>query len=746
MDRSGIWVNPRLLGSFLLVGLWLAIALGAATMTGGPSLELSVERAPADLPHGDMRAFDGPAETAAAEDPAFAPDGEADREEDIAAAEAAAVEQAQAEAAAAEKAEAEAAAAVEQAQAAAAAQKAEAEAAAVEQAKVDAAAEKAAAAAGETAQAEAAAAEAAGPEPRSERSALVLSDADVERYREIFGAQQKARWKTASSLIAELEDKTLLGHVLAQRYLHPSYRSRYRELRLWLVNYGDHPGADKVYKLALTKRPRGGMLAKQPIARRGTLATLGPITSSPYRSQKRLTRAQRSRVRQLERQIRRQVGRRQLTATEKLIGGSEVQRLFDDVQIDRATANVAAGWFYFGNYDKANRLAGEAAKRSGQSAPLALWTTGLASWRLEDFSNAALHFEAYALAPDASDWTAAAGAYWAARCHEKLGNRDKAEEMLELAAENPLTFYGLLARHRLGLPHVLDFRLRRLDGARAAPLRATPAGRRALALLQLGDRRRLEKQLMALEGWDEPGTANAILAVAEEAELPALSLRLAKRLVDGGYDGWTAGRLARALYPLPPWEPRRGFTLDRALIYAVMRQESHFKRYARSRSGARGLMQLLPSTAASLVKGRRFRGRERAQLYEPALNIQLGQRYLAKLLKMSSVGGDLFRLATAYNGGPGNLRSWTRLSKAEDPLLFIESLPIRESRMYVEHVLTNLWIYRERLGQPAPSLTDVAADRWPAYQALDGKVFEEVHWGADEDDRAAGSSPWWQFW
>ncbi|MDH3911778.1 MAG: hypothetical protein OEU09_10805, partial [Rhodospirillales bacterium] len=152
MDRSGIWVNPRLLGSFLLVGLWLAIALGAATMTGGPSLELSVERAPADLPHGDTRAFDGPAETAAAEDSAFAPDGEADREEDIAAAEAAAVEQAQAEAAAAEKAEAEAAAAVEQAQAAAAAQKAEAEAAAVEQAKVDAAAEKAAAAAGETAQ------------------------------------------------------------------------------------------------------------------------------------------------------------------------------------------------------------------------------------------------------------------------------------------------------------------------------------------------------------------------------------------------------------------------------------------------------------------------------------------------------------------------------------------------------------------------------------------------------------------
>jgi hypothetical protein len=114
---------------------------------------------------------------------------------------------------------------------------------------------------------------------------------------------------------------------------------------------------------------------------------------------------------------------------------------------------------------------------------------------------------------------------------------------------------------------------------------------------------------------------------------------------------------------------------------------------------------------------------------------------------MSSVGGDLFRLATAYNGGPGNLRSWTRISKAEDPLLFIESLPIRESRMYVEHVLTNLWIYRARLGQPAPSLADVAANRWPAYAALDGKVFEAVRWTAEaKDDGAPPEDPWWRFW
>jgi soluble lytic murein transglycosylase-like protein len=723
MERSGIRVNPRALVSFALAGLWLAIALGAATVTRGPSPRPAVERPAVDLPYGDMEGFE-------ARD--FAAEETAERAEDLVAAEAEETAE-RAEDLVAVEAE-EAADRVEDLVAATQREHA---------AEEDAPGEPAS---GGTAQAEAAA-QSLGPEPRAEPDAGVLSAADVARYRRIFRAQQRGRWQTADSLIAALEDETLLGHVLAERYLHPDYVSRYAELRRWLTRYADHPVADKIYKLALKKRPRGGILPQPPVVRDGTLAKLGPITSPPYRSKKRLTRAQRTRVRQLEGRIRRQVGRRQLTATEKLIGGAEVQRLFDQVQVDRATASVAAGWFYYGNYDKAMRLADEAARRSGQEAPLALWTAGLASWRLADFAAAALHFEAYARAPEASDWTAAAGAYWAARCHEQLGRRDKAEAMLRLAAESPLTFYGLLARHRLGLPHALDFRPRPFDGARAAPLLATKAGRRALALLQLGDDRRLEQELMDLEGWEQPATGAAVLAVAEAAELPALSLRLARRLVADGADGWTARRLARALYPLPPWAPRDGFTLDRALIYAVMRQESHFKRYARSPSGARGLMQLLPSTARSLIKGQDFRGRERARLYEPALNMELGQRYLARLLEMSSVGGDLFRLATAYNGGPGNLRSWTRISKAEDPLLFIESLPIRESRMYVEHVLTNLWIYRARLGQPAPSLADVAANRWPAYAALDGKVFEAVRWTAEaKDDGAPPEDPWWRFW
>ncbi len=727
MDLSGNPPNFRVLGSLLVVGVWLAIALAAATITGNPT--------PQQLAEADAPEDGGPPESS---DHAAPP-------EDLAALETQAANDVPNEAVVpAPEVSSEAVAPTPETPGVAEVESITAEPEPAEDKAALAAAERAAPAADVAPAAEAVATADPTAEPR-ERSVQVLSEADVEGYREIFSAQGRGRWKTADALIAKLDDKRLLGHVLAQRYLHPNYRSRYNQLRRWLVSYADHPVADKIYKLALKKRPPGGILPKQPLVKRGTLSKLGPITSPPYRSTKRLTRAQRRRVRQLESRIRRQVGRRQLTASERLIAGAEVQRLFDHVQIDRAMASVAAGWFYFGNYDKAHRLAGGAALRSGPKAPLALWTSGLASWRLQDFAGAALNFEAYALSPEVRDWYAAAGAYWAARSHQKLGNRDKMEEMLRLAAVHSRSFYGLLARHRLGQSPGFRFGTWALDEQLAAPLLDRPEGMRALALLQLGDQRRLEKELMALEGWEAPEMAKAILAIAERARLPSLSLRVAKRLVDGGYDGWREAELDQALYPVPPWQPKTGFKIDRALIYAVTRQESHFKRYARSRIGARGLMQLLPSTASALIKGRSFRGSKRSQLYDPELNMELGQRYLARLMRMRSVGKDLFRVTTAYNGGPGNLRSWTRRAKAEDPLLFIESLPLRESRMYVEHVLTNLWIYRARLGQPAPSLAAIAADQWPAYEALDGKVFEEVHWGAEEDDVEDATS-WWPFW
>ena len=85
-------------------------------------------------------------------------------------------------------------------------------------------------------------------------------------------------------------------------------------------------------------------------------------------------------------------------------------------------------------------------------------------------------------------------------------------------------------------------------------------------------------------------------------------------------------------------------------------------------------------------------------------------------------------MAAAYNGGPGNLAKWKRrtLPYSKDPLMFIESIPARETRDFVERVLSNLWMYRERLGQATPSLDAIAAGELPLYKALDPSQIAEA--------------------
>jgi soluble lytic murein transglycosylase-like protein len=76
--------------------------------------------------------------------------------------------------------------------------------------------------------------------------------------------------------------------------------------------------------------------------------------------------------------------------------------------------------------------------------------------------------------------------------------------------------------------------------------------------------------------------------------------------------------------------------------------------------------------------------------------------------------GDLIKLLVSYNGGPGNLQKWFReVDHKNDPLLFIESLPARETRGYVERVVANYWIYQDRLGEKKTTLDQLARGEWP---------------------------------
>lgn len=549
-----------------------------------------------------------------------------------------------------------------------------------------------------------------------------LSAADVRRYQNIFAMQIDGHWERADRLIGQLEDELLHGHVLAQRYLHPTrYRSRYQELALWLERYSDHPDADRIYRLALKRKPNNVASPHRPTSGENSLAAEPPLdVVHPYWSKKKLTRSERRQVRRLKRQIGRNLRRIYLTKTERLLEQPKVRRLFDRFELDEAYSQVAAGWLYYGNVDKAFRLASEVAERSGGVIPISHWTAGLAAWRLGQTRTAARHFEQLASSEIASSWNRSAGAYWAARAHQRSPHLAEAHRWLTVAAGFPSTFYGLLAKRRLNLHLELTFEAPSLNASEFDQLLAAPEGARAVALIQVGQKDLAKRELMALTDWKEPGTTRAILALTQSAGLPRLGWEISQRLLSDQSIGWSEQDLGAVMYPVPPWRPQGGFLLDRALIYAFMRQESSFDPRAKSPAGARGLMQLMPRTARSLDKNHHFRGRQRDLLFDPLLNMALGQRYLKQLLSSRRVDRDVLRLAVAYNAGPGNLGKWDRRMNYDgDPLLFIESLPKLETRLFLERVLTNLWVYRLRLGQPTPSLNALASGQWPAYEALD---------------------------
>jgi len=545
----------------------------------------------------------------------------------------------------------------------------------------------------------------------------VLSDADIDRYRTIFALQEDGRWSEAQSLVTRLQNRRLMGHVLAQKYLHPTkYRSNFSELRAWMAKYADHPQARQIHRLAVLRQPKGAQAARRPIVK--PLRPQATAAQKASESRPRYARASTEHGRRLQSNIRSRIGRGWPSGALELLAQPSTGGLLTREQISQALRDVARAYYRAGKDGEAIAAAERAVTIAPGKAPLAHWWGGLAAWRTGDVDAAHRHFTALAAVEDTSDWMKSAAAFWSARA--SLISRRPAEvtPMLEQGAQYPLTFYGLLSKRALGEPLQIDWRQPPLSEAAFQDIATSDYGSRAIALLQVGLPSEAEIELSGLAAV-QPALQPDILALSSRANLPALTLKLAA-IAD------PSTRNA-ALYPLPSWELDDRFAVDRALIYAFVRQESAFNERAQSPAGARGLMQLMPRTASFVAGQRSLRGRKKDKLFNPELNLSLGQRYIGQLMSDKSIPDDLFRLTTAYNAGPGNLRNWERkINYGQDPLLFIESLPSRETRLFIERVLTNLWLYRDRLGQPSPSKDDVVSGTWPGYRQLDANVGGQI--------------------
>jgi soluble lytic murein transglycosylase len=311
------------------------------------------------------------------------------------------------------------------------------------------------------------------------------------------------------------------------------------------------------------------------------------------------------------------------------------------------------------------------------------------------FREAAAVFERVGSTGDAS--AAAEAQYWRARALEHAGDRDAARHLYEtIVADAPASYYAHWAELRLGRPSTSPHAI----SAPALPraIGATPAGADPYHWVRAGElqamglhpQARTELRAFARAYSNDPGMTAPIVQAYQSVDGYREAIRLAHE------QGLTDPSI---FFPLAYWpqllRQTHGADIDPLLVLALMRQESMFDPTAHSPADARGLMQLLPSTAEA-VASRTGQPSPSGKLYDPDVNISLGIAHLQELL--AAYQGDQVKTLAAYNGGEEAVARWQRRFGTLEPDEFVESITYRETRDYVKRVLGNYRRYQQEYG------------------------------------------------
>ncbi len=308
--------------------------------------------------------------------------------------------------------------------------------------------------------------------------------------------------------------------------------------------------------------------------------------------------------------------------------------------------------------------------------------------------------------------------YWGARSHERSGHADRAEALYrQVIFGYKNTYYGRRAGEHLS----------QLRGLQAAKM-AIEEGRTSIDLkegLEVIRKDRLERvgELMAVGLYDEAETEAKRAVMGEEDDAAFLALLAWIYFEQGQYrEAIIAVRRAfpfhvsatgdllpeeiwKMLYPVRYWDMVERYSKDHEvdpyIVVALIRQESTFDPRARSRAGARGLMQIMPRTGRTLARQHRQRYNTR-DLYDPEINIRYGTHYLKEVL--DRFGGRVDYALASYNAGPHRVKAWTGMDLTLDSEEFIEEIPFTETRNYVKLVLRNEMLYRHLYHQSSPAV------------------------------------------
>lgn len=535
----------------------------------------------------------------------------------------------------------------------------------------------------------------------------ILSDRDIDLYTEIFALQEAGLLKQAAKLISQVENPLLMGHVLSQKYLHPTaWRSSFKELSNWLSHYNDHPAASRISWLAKKRKPAGAKSPKAP--KKGYLNGIGHSTLHSYRARIPASSAGRISPRQtraIASKVRRFIRSKAPTAGLAYLTDRATLKYLTKVEEGQLRGEIAHAYFIFGLDQKAIRASRHAIGAGRDKAWMGYWAGGLAAWRSGQYALSESLMNELADFEEAPDALRAGAGFWSYRAAMRKQDPLKAMRYLDIALSYPLSFYGVMAMQISGQTKALDFSLPVAKDDLLTWLSRHKGGKRALAMLQLGNHYEAAREIRYLYNEMPEPLRRELISFSVEQGMADLAFRVAD------YHRFQTGEeILGGLYPR--LSLKTDYRVDEALVFAIIRKESGFSAGAKSRAKAAGMMQIMPATAAFISKDRKLRTTNRYKLYDPSFNITLGQKYIEHLFDEPLIDNNIAKMLAAYNGGPGNLNKWLKsMNHGGDMMMFIESLPARETRNYVKAVLANLWMYRKQFDQPTLALRSLVTSQ-----------------------------------
>ena len=540
----------------------------------------------------------------------------------------------------------------------------------------------------------------------------VLSEDNAAIYAQIFMLQDKEKIETAKKLENKLTDKSLMNEVLYQRYVSKTYHTRGAELQSWMEKYYDMPGAERLYKVANVKKAS----VRKPIVPhivtgKEYIETAQSETWTVKTYKEKTTKT----IDKFKRAIR--------TGSSKTARNILEDRFFkariSESDYGRLAGRLAFLYYTNGEYELAKKWGFVS---SDAKSEYGLWTMGLLYFKEQKYGEAQKYFSQILDLTQINNARKTEAAFWAGRSADINGDKTNAEKYWKIAAAYPMSFYGALASTMLGDEPEYEFFDQECSDEDIVTLRENKYGKKALALLQVGRKARAEQYLKFLvTSKSSDKLLHAVNAVASLYGLPSVAILVSGVMRDRGVLEINDDIIYSAQYPLPNWEPMGGWSIDRALLLAITKQESGFKQNAKSGAGANGVMQIMPNTAKRVARKNDVKLSD-IDMSNPEHNMFLGQQYIVDLLQHQLIQNNIIKMLVAYNAGMGNLVKFEKSFSTSDPLLYIESFPAYETRNYIKRVMSNLWLYRARLNQPLTSLKDLSDGHWPYYNSEDEYV------------------------